>query len=49
MTAAANPAAAQKIPGAKLIKMAGGSHGFNFEMPNTFNRAVLDFLASVPG
>lgn len=40
---------AQKIPGAKLIKIAGGSHGFNFEMPDTFNRAVLDFLASVPG
>jgi pimeloyl-ACP methyl ester carboxylesterase len=38
---------AQCIPGAKLVRVAGGSHGFNFETPEVFNRAVLDFLASV--
>ena len=38
---------AAKIPGAKLVKIPGGSHGFNFEIPDVFNRAVLDFLASV--
>jgi pimeloyl-ACP methyl ester carboxylesterase len=39
---------AREIPGAKLVKIAGGSHGFNFETPEVFNRAVLDFLAGVP-
>ncbi len=39
---------AQSIPGAKLVKVPGGSHGFNFETPQLFNREVLDFLASVP-
>jgi len=38
---------AKTIPGAKLVKIPGGSHGFNFETPEVFNRAVLDFLASV--
>nr|AIT69724.1 alpha/beta hydrolase AS-Trib19 [uncultured bacterium] len=38
---------AQHIPGAKLVKIEGGSHAFNFETPDVFNRAVLDFLASV--
>jgi len=38
---------AKHIPGAKLVRIAGGSHGFNFETPEVFNRAVLDFLASV--
>jgi 3-oxoadipate enol-lactonase len=38
---------AKHIPGAKLVKVPGGSHGFNFETPELFNRAVLDFLASV--
>jgi 3-oxoadipate enol-lactonase len=38
---------AKGIPGAKLVKIPGGSHGFNFETPDVFNRAVLDFLASV--
>jgi len=33
------------IPNAKLVKMAGGSHAFNFETPDTFNREVLEFLA----
>jgi pimeloyl-ACP methyl ester carboxylesterase len=38
---------AKHIPGAKLIKVPGGSHGFNFETPDVFNRAVLEFLATV--
>ena len=38
---------ASKIPGAQLVKLAGGTHGFNFETPDTFNRAVLDFLATI--
>ncbi len=38
---------AKHIPGAKLVKIPGGSHGFNFETPDLFNRAVLDFLATV--
>ena len=36
---------AREIPGAKLVKVPGGSHGFNFETPEIFNRAVIDFLA----
>jgi 3-oxoadipate enol-lactonase len=39
---------AEGIPGAKLGRLPGGTHGFNFEMPDRFNRAVLDFLATVP-
>ena len=39
---------ARNIPGAKLMKVPGGSHGFNFETPDVFNREVLDFLASIP-
>ncbi|HUK62145.1 MAG TPA: alpha/beta hydrolase, partial [Dongiaceae bacterium] len=35
------------IPGATLVKVPGGSHGFNFEVPDVFNREVLSFLASV--
>jgi 3-oxoadipate enol-lactonase len=38
---------AEKIPKAKLIVVSGGSHGFNFETPDVFNRHVLEFLASV--
>ncbi|HZP43356.1 MAG TPA: alpha/beta fold hydrolase [Candidatus Binatia bacterium] len=38
---------ARHIPGAKLVKVPGGSHGFNFETPDVFNREVLDFLATV--
>jgi 3-oxoadipate enol-lactonase len=37
---------AQHVPGAKLVKVPGGSHGFNFETPEVFNRHVLDFLAT---
>jgi len=39
---------AARIPGAKLVKLPGGSHGFNFETPEAFNRVVLDFLAGAP-
>jgi pimeloyl-ACP methyl ester carboxylesterase len=38
---------ASKIPGARLVKIPGGSHGFNFETPDVFNRHVLDFLGSL--
>jgi pimeloyl-ACP methyl ester carboxylesterase len=40
---------AKYIPNAKLVKIAGGSHGFNFETPALFNREVLNFLATVRG
>jgi pimeloyl-ACP methyl ester carboxylesterase len=39
---------ARSIPNARLVKVPGGSHGFNFETPEVFNREVLDFLAGVP-
>jgi pimeloyl-ACP methyl ester carboxylesterase len=35
---------AKSIPGAKLVRIPGGSHGFNIEMPDRFNQAVLEFL-----
>lgn len=38
---------ARHIPGATLVKIPGGSHGFNFETPALFNRKVIDFLANV--
>jgi 3-oxoadipate enol-lactonase len=38
---------AEHIPGAKLVRLPGGTHGFNFEMADTFNRTVLDFLGTV--
>jgi 3-oxoadipate enol-lactonase len=38
---------AQHIPNARLVKVPGGSHGFNFETPEIFNREVLGFLAGV--
>jgi pimeloyl-ACP methyl ester carboxylesterase len=37
---------ARSIPGATLVKVPGGSHAFNIEMPELFNRTVLDFLGS---
>ena len=37
---------AREIPGAKLVRIEGGSHGFNFETPERFNREVLEFLAA---
>jgi pimeloyl-ACP methyl ester carboxylesterase len=38
---------AKHIPGARLVKVPGGSHGFNFETPDVFNREVLGFLDTV--
>ena len=38
---------ARHIPNARLVKVPGGSHGFNFETPDLFNREVLSFLASI--
>jgi pimeloyl-ACP methyl ester carboxylesterase len=37
---------AKEIPGATLVKIPGGTHGFNFETPELFNKEVLDFLAA---
>jgi pimeloyl-ACP methyl ester carboxylesterase len=36
---------ARGIPGARMVTIPGGSHGFNFENAPDFNRAVLEFLA----
>lgn len=38
---------ARHIPGARLVKVPGGSHGFNIETPDVFNREVLSFLETV--
>jgi len=35
---------ASAIPGAALKVLEGGAHGFNFEIPDRFNQAVLEFL-----
>ncbi len=35
---------AEKIPGAQLVKIKGGSHSFHMEMSGQFNKAVLNFL-----
>ena len=40
---------AKNIAGAKLIKIPGGSHGFNIEMPERFNQTVLQFLGGGRG
>jgi pimeloyl-ACP methyl ester carboxylesterase len=37
---------ASRIPGAKLVKVPGGSHAFFFEMSGTFNKEVLSFLTA---
>ena len=39
---------AEHIPNARLVTILGGSHSFNFETPERFNREVLDFLSEVP-
>jgi 3-oxoadipate enol-lactonase len=39
---------AERIPGARLVKLPGGTHGFNLEMPERFNAEVLRFLAAHP-
>jgi pimeloyl-ACP methyl ester carboxylesterase len=41
-------ALAAQIPQATLVKIPGGSHAFNFEAPDVFNKAVLDFLSAAP-
>ncbi len=38
---------ARAIPNARLVKIPGGSHGFNFETPKLFNQEVLAFLRDV--
>jgi pimeloyl-ACP methyl ester carboxylesterase len=40
---------AKHIPNARLARIPGGTHGFNIEQPETFNRTVLDFLATIGG
>jgi pimeloyl-ACP methyl ester carboxylesterase len=43
-------AIAARISNARLVKVEGGSHYFSFEMPNVFNRDVLNFLrGDTPG
>jgi pimeloyl-ACP methyl ester carboxylesterase len=39
---------ASLIPGARLHKVPGGTHGFNVEMVEAFNTTVLDFIAAHP-
>jgi pimeloyl-ACP methyl ester carboxylesterase len=38
---------ATSIPNARLVVLDGGGHRFNTEVPDKFNRAVLEFLAQV--
>ena len=38
---------ARSIPGARLVTVPGGSHGFNIETPDVFNREILRFLETV--
>jgi pimeloyl-ACP methyl ester carboxylesterase len=35
------------IPGARLVVLEGGAHGFSIEIADKFNRAVLEFLGQV--
>jgi pimeloyl-ACP methyl ester carboxylesterase len=37
---------AANIPGARLVKIPGATHGFNIEQVDAFNREVLDFLGT---
>jgi pimeloyl-ACP methyl ester carboxylesterase len=39
---------ARLIPGAALVRIEGGTHGFNVERRDEFNGAVLEFLARHP-
>jgi pimeloyl-ACP methyl ester carboxylesterase len=39
---------ARLIPGAELLRIEGGTHGFNVERKDEFNRAVLEFIARHP-
>lgn len=45
---AASDLLAQLIPEAKLVKLEGGSHGFNVEMADRFNAEVLRFIDAHP-
>jgi pimeloyl-ACP methyl ester carboxylesterase len=36
---------ARLIPGARLVKVEGGTHGFNVERKDEFNQIVLDFFS----
>jgi pimeloyl-ACP methyl ester carboxylesterase len=35
---------AENIINSKLVKIPNAEHGFNFELPNVFNKNILDFL-----
>jgi pimeloyl-ACP methyl ester carboxylesterase len=35
------------IPGARLVVLEGGAHGFSIEIADKFNRAVLEFLGQI--
>jgi len=37
---------AEKISGSKLEKIDNAGHGMHFEMPDTFNKIVMDFLSA---
>jgi pimeloyl-ACP methyl ester carboxylesterase len=39
---------ARLIPGAHLLRFENGTHGFNVEEADAFNRAVIDFVAAHP-
>jgi 3-oxoadipate enol-lactonase len=39
---------AELIPGARLVQLEGGSHGFNVEMPDRFNDEILRFIDAHP-
>jgi pimeloyl-ACP methyl ester carboxylesterase len=39
---------AKKIPGARLVTIADAGHASNIDQPEAFNRALLDFLGSLP-
>jgi len=39
---------ASKIPGARKVVIPDAGHAANLENPEPFNRAVLDFLDTLP-
>jgi 3-oxoadipate enol-lactonase len=39
---------ARLIPGARLTRIDGATHGLNLEIPDAFNALLLDFLAAHP-
>jgi pimeloyl-ACP methyl ester carboxylesterase len=40
---------AERIPAAKLVRIAGASHIFETDQPGIANRAILEFLAAQRG